>query len=365
MARKTYRQRYMTVYKNLQKELQKPIYSGIGEISIPKRIGRKQLERLQDISKQIKTLGKRVERLQSKGFIFEAPPIQLPSRLTKQTVKYTKERTRDIDLARKARYERHLKGLPQYGLEPFTIEKTGIEGLVYERELSKQKAKSTRESNRIVREAYERAQEEYEAEHYYDSYNEYEEGFLDNIGHYPSNKEYIDYRNLYDILEREPTREEYEAYIEEAIDTDKYELNPETGEYETKTDKRREFYEDNEYEYDYGEDEEPSQIELSYGSINELLQLLDSFDPDLVGSRSPITKANRFEMVQSLKNDIEILLETGDKARIAQNIEDNWEEISEMVTDIMYRSYASGMGQGNTQYDPIPDYNKVWGILNA
>lgn len=102
MARRTYRERYMRIYKNLQKELQKPIYSGTTEIKIPKHIGKAQLERLQQVSKNIKNIGKRVSSMQKQGYVFEQGVIQLPKTLNARTISGLQERTRYSDLYRQA-----------------------------------------------------------------------------------------------------------------------------------------------------------------------------------------------------------------------------------------------------------------------
>lgn len=364
MARKTYRQRYMAVYKNLQKELQKPIYSGISEISIPKRIGRKQLERIQDISKQIKSTGKKIERLQSKGFVFDVAPIQLPTRLTRATARRVQEKTRPVDVIREARFVKQMQGIPEAGLEPWTLEKTGLEGLAYLRKRTAEKRAETIRTNKIVEEARLRAQEEWEVSEEYirQSYNDYEWGFKEEMGRYPSEEEYEDYRDLYDTLGRQPTKAEFEAYTEEPSAIEEYDVDFETGEVIPKGTKEREFYEDNEYNALMGKTgEEPSEIDLVYNSLYTLLDLLDTFNPENVDIKNPMFVMGKYNLVQELKDDINRALQIGDPKEISENLEKNWSSVLDIVERLMYRIYSSD----NDRYEPVYDYNRLLEIING
>ena len=238
MARKTYRERYMRIYKNLQQELQKPIYSGTTKITVPKKIGRKQLEALKQVSKELRQIGKRVTGLKKQGFIFEEAPIQLPKTLNKRTLSGLKERTRYTDLYRQAI------------------------------------------------------------------------------------------------------------------------INPKRDEIITEDVEEYDWYADNEFGEEQGTEFTPEADDMSMASLRAFLSMIENFTPSAVQYQTPDNITKKYTQVDSLKSEIDNILETYDNQKIAENVERNLSTIAKATDRIMYLCYEDGK-----PYDPTSDYNLVISIL--
>lgn len=414
--RMTYKQQYQRELKKLQREISKPYYYGGFELrtkQTPKNVSRQQVENLKAYTKEIKKAGQRVKNIETKGYEFAVTPIELPKALTKQSIEKFKRETSSRELYRQARYyyydsevgNPYISGTQAHQMEREHAAKRGaqkaketkLKNLIEKNEwLVKKTSREISddlmfdESGNLVGFSYNQEEQIRQAkQQLFDKYKGWVERgtSVESIGKSLEEEREEHYYRLHrarEQVEKEVAQispDEVQEYYDTAFDTDyihpdiiaeaeneeflrTHYIDPETGEYIPKGMSKQEFYRSNEFEAQQGAGEYPNQEDMSYRAISNLMNLLDSFDPDLVESKNPVTKANRYDIVESLKNDIEVMLETGDKSKIAQNIEDNWEDLQDTIEDIMYTTYRDGGGQGNTQYDPVPDYNKIWRILN-
>lgn len=303
----------MTVYRNLMKEIEKPYYQGTPQISIPKKIGRKQLERLKNIAAQIRKVGKKVKELQREGYeVWGA--VTLPKTLTQQTVKKVRQESNKIK--RTARRDFNVIDEEDFNYFKDIVGRIPIFTPLGDR-------------------------------------NEFK-----------THSELDEWRDLKRILRRNPTKEEYEAYIGETPAPEEYEVDFETGEIIKKGTKQGEFYRGNEYGAEYGNSELPTQTDISINRIQELLNILEQFDISEVQTQSPMSIGTKYDLVQSLKTEIEEYLEKGNKDRIIENLEANWNEIADRLDNIMYRTYSQISGDV-TPYNPAPDYERLMEIIKG
>lgn len=357
MAKKrtTYKQQYQKELQKLQRELNKPYYSGYSQqtLTTPKNVGKKQVERIQAITKEVKKIGERAKRLETRGYDFWKTPVQLPTRLTTRSAKSAQEKYKTRELLRSAQYWIASEG--ETG-NPYL---TGFEARQLERTLAAKRAAETRKENQRKRrlekpsfnwEEYFNNQEQSEDD-YRSSFTDTEWDFLQKYHHAPSTEELNDYEEEIRKAEEENFRAMH--YIDE-----------ETGEFIPRSQVEREqFFKDNEFDVEEGTKNIPLAIDGDIKALNDLMNIVNSFDPNNIETGNPETRARKIDAVNSIKDAIENLLETTDKRDLAKNIENNWSDIYKTVDDIMYKADSGGVSAGY-QYDEDMDLAYLWEMLN-
>lgn len=158
------------------------------------------------------------------------------------------------------------------------------------------------------------------------------------------------------------TRTERKYYVEEY-----------TGEYLPRDiDVRQGFYDEDEYGTEAGTGEEPSQVDTAIRTIDTILSQLEEFDTaNLTPSTAwdskhvnPALAIKKYNLVMGLKDEIQNILDSATPQElkiIANNIENNSDEIKEIVDRLMYKLYKSQ--ESTIEYEAAPDLKRLADII--
>lgn len=124
---------------------------------------------------------------------------------------------------------------------------------------------------------------------------------------------------------------------------------------------RNDYYNDNEYNDEIGEEAIPDELDNALNAIDAIISKLDSFTPDAIqlANPSPMFIGQKWDMIDSLKNDINYIVDIADNdeiIEIGKRIINNIEVLNDRIEAIMYRAYESN----GTEYDAVIDYELVY-----
>lgn len=417
--RTTYKQQYQKELQKLEKALtsQHYFYGKYELPTAPKRVGRKQVESIKQMTADVKKLAKRVKAIETKGYDFYSTPIGLSGKLTKGTTKRALEKYTTTQLYRQSRY---YVGAPEEGGNPYI---KGTQALAMERSFKAKAAAQTRRSNEIrkiinendwlVRKTardiddelyfdedgkvtgfgYEKEEVQRQAkQQLFDKYSAYVKATPSELRRFLENERddyysrlrreyeqseayrqgYEQTQKLLEELEEDDDWKRIQSYDDDTIN-DLLNEEPITQPLPTQSESftRENWAKENGYtivdpttgeilpvDPETGEILYPQETDMIINSIQSLFDMIDRAKEYWSNDDSGYVAHKKEELADRLKERLNQLIEATGKITAAANIQRNASAINEMVSTIMYKNY-----DGSYEYDPAGDIITLENII--